>query len=1171
VLPPFLKELRALGEGGQKRVLLVEDLRGGETLAAAEIPADPAFRARIHDVVRALQAERTACIAPIREVVEQDERCWLLAEYFPGGDLAAYLGRRSETPLPVRDALEIASRVARALAHAHAHGLVHGDVKPSNVLIDARGETYLADFSLRDGEPSGQPTGTLGYMAPELFDGVPTTPASDLYALGCLLFELLTGATPFHAADPDETLRRHQLDEPMRVSLRVPAAPPLLDALLLALLAKHPGQRPARADDVRHTLEALCDASAPCRPGGRLVVAWGAVEQRVRRILEDVAAGAAESLRVEGAAGMGKSRLLEELARSAEARGFRVIRASGGEGHRRPHGCVADLVRPLGAWLGAVEAEDAATLRGLLVPTVSEHAHDVADLAPRGAVTRALAGALRRWAASGPLAVLVDDAQWVDGDSRAALEAIEDSLARGVAGMPRVLLVRAERLHATQAVPGDAPHRHRVVLQSLGESEIFELLVARGLTRPTDHLVRYVARASDGVPLLAELLLDELERSGHLTVRAGQTVLVGAPEAGEPSALLAGTVRSALAALDSDARRQLDWAACFGAFFLDRELGEASGKSAGADDQLAAWRGVGLVEPYGLGHRFRHPLVWREVLHSIDPVRREEVHRRIADWAIANGNAGSDEQAPRVVHHLLGAGALATAEELATWVRAAGDAAYRRFAWREAADLFEDAIARCESRTAVSSGLLAELHRRAGLSHYFCYEAKLSVHHLERAVEMFRGAGDELDYTRALHDLVRAVAQSGGVAYGTMGRRVAELRKALHNLGARAPELRARILASLAEASWTAQRSSEADGFARQALALAAQVGDERLCGEAHIQIAISAVQRLDLSLALSHLRQAEAHGGRIGDAFVSRLAFGRLPVVLFTLGRLDEARESLERAIAAREVVQNPGDAALERSLATLLASASGDAERAEREAVETLQMVRRIGFPWPRLVLHPALAYARVLKRDFAGALHLIRELVEPGLVFDDPSSLLDSNRRWVALIHYYAGDALGLRADDLGEDGLPDADAPLDLPHLVQLGLYVELCDAAGVPAHPCAEAALARAESHGAVLAVSWPFLLPRCRGLAALGRGRVEEAVQLLRGAVRFAEKLGAPLELARTRYELARALASVGTRLAQLEAARELGLALPVLARLGPIVHAERAGRLREYVNDRIG
>lgn len=1176
MLPPFVEERAVLGEGGQKRVLLVEDSRTGELLAAAEILSPTAeARERIYELVQRLRAGRAACIAPVREVVEVHDRCWLLADHFPGGDLAQYLARRGE-PLPARDALEIASRVARALAYAHAQGAIHGDVKPSNVLIDASGETYLSDFSLRvDSAPrDGRPTGTLAYMAPEVLHGAPPSPASDLYALGCLLFELLGGATPFQGGDPDETLRRHHLDEPARLSARDAESPPLLDALLQRLLDKRPERRPASSADVVHTLEALRGiVGSPRREPGTLV-AREAIQSRVGRVLDEVAAGAGAAIHLEGIAGIGKSRLLADLIERAEAREFRVMRASGTEGHRRPHGVLADLVRPMAAWLDELETDDANTIRGLLAPSGSGSTRDVLDMEPLGAVTRALAAAFRRWSASQPLVVAIDDIQWADGDSVDALAAIEDSLARGVARMPGLLLVRAERrdpARRDESAEDELPWRHRIRLEPLGESEIYELLVARGLARPTDHLVRYVARTSDGVPLLTCLLLDDLGRAGHLGSREGETVLVGVPELGERASMLSETVRRALLDLSADARAQLEWAACFGPTFLERHVEEASGKPGGSSDPTATLRAGGLVEPFGLGRRFRHPLLWREVYQSIDPVRREELHRRIADWVIERSAGGLGDQPALVVHHLLRARSLATPEELTTWIRAAGEMAYRLFAWREAADLFEDAIARCRDRRDFSPELVAELHRRAGLSHYFCFEAKLSVQHLDRAVEVFRSTGDELGYTRALHDLVRAIGQRGGVAYGTMGQRVAELREALRNLGARVPELRARILASLAEANWNAQRPSEADGYARQALELASQVGDHRLCGECHIQIAISAMQRMDLSLALSHLRQAETHGKHVGEDYVTRLALGRLPIVLFTLGRIDEARDVLTRAIATREVVQSQGDAALERSLAVLFAAAAGDAVAAEREAAELLRMVQRIGFPWPRLVLHPSLAYARVLRRDFAGAIESIRELVQPGVVFEDPSSLRDANRRWVALIHYYAGDPLALRADDLGEAELPATDAPLDISHLVQLALYVELCDAAGLPAHPRAEEALARAQSLGAALTVSWPFLLPRSRGLAALGHGRIEEAVLHLRGALACAQRLASPFEIARSRYELARALALQGSRLAWLEAARELEQALPVLSRLGPVVHGVRAGRLMEFLNERIG
>lgn len=201
---------------------------------------------------------------------------WLLMELLPGTDLRRYAA--PSRLLPEAVVLDIGARLARALAHAHGAGIVHRDLKPANVIVDWRsGRVTLTDFGLARAADAAQTRtglvlGSPGYMAPELLAGAPPSPASDLYALGAMLFELLTGARPFEADALGELLRRVASEPAPDLRLHRPDLPPALARLLMALLAKRPEQRPAGAAAVAEALDALrrpIDAGDPPGPMSR--------------------------------------------------------------------------------------------------------------------------------------------------------------------------------------------------------------------------------------------------------------------------------------------------------------------------------------------------------------------------------------------------------------------------------------------------------------------------------------------------------------------------------------------------------------------------------------------------------------------------------------------------------------------------------------------------------------------------------------------------------------------------------------------------------------------------------------------------------------------------------------------------------------------------------------
>lgn len=194
----------------------------------------------------------------------QEGIAYLVMELLPGCDLRRYT--HPQRLLPPGQVIRIAMAVAQALAHVHGHGIVHRDLKPANVMVDwPTRRVVVTDFGvarLADAQrtTTGVMLGTPAYMAPELLAGSQVTAAVDLYALGLLIFELLTGQLPFRADGMGELLRQVAQEPAPALDGWIEDLPPGLGTLVAALLQKSPSARPADAATVARSLADQCHA-----------------------------------------------------------------------------------------------------------------------------------------------------------------------------------------------------------------------------------------------------------------------------------------------------------------------------------------------------------------------------------------------------------------------------------------------------------------------------------------------------------------------------------------------------------------------------------------------------------------------------------------------------------------------------------------------------------------------------------------------------------------------------------------------------------------------------------------------------------------------------------------------------------------------------------------------
>ena len=683
--------------------------RGGDTYALkrpiAESADDPGLLAAFQREAALLACVDDPGVPLIHAAGRFGGAPAMVLEYLPGGSLADAL---VHGPFAADRVVELAGQLGRGLAAAHRVGLVHRDVKPGNIMMPAGHPAKLIDFGLAllgaEPDDGDRAVGTFLYTSPEQSGMLkrPVDGRSDLYSLGVVLFECLTGRLPFEAEDVGELLRLH-LTAPVPDLIELcPGLDPAMAAVVTRLLAKDPDDR---YPDAAALLTALPGGGAGATAATRWPLCGRDGERekltdRWRRAL----AGRGGVTVLRGPAGSGRTRLAEEAATLAAD--VPALRAA----------CVEDEALPLAALRAAVDghlqavtllagADRAEAERRIRAAAAIAGPALVARLSPRleALIGEAGAGEARddhlfsavatflaelAHAHSG-LMLLCDDAQWLDAGSR-------EVLSRLVPDLPHlpllVLLTERDGAGAPNAVHADL----ELGCAPLEPAAVAGLIASRlpGASVPAE-LVGHVAGRTDGSPLAVVAYLLQLLDAGLLTPLWGawHFDVAGAhalPAADDVRALLAARL-AALAGADRDV---LVAAAVAGPRFRTETLIAAGGSA----DRVVAAVGAAverrIVEARPGGwYVFLHPLLRESLLDGVGEQRLRRLHASSADALESlSGPSRDPDHVYAVARHHRRAGDEVPAGKRRRSALAAGLRALADMAPAEAAGYLEDAL-----------------------------------------------------------------------------------------------------------------------------------------------------------------------------------------------------------------------------------------------------------------------------------------------------------------------------------------------------------------------------------------------------------------------------------------------------------------------------------------------
>ncbi len=886
---------RFLGEGGKKRVYLAHDTLLDRDVAVALIKTEGLNEEGRERIAREAQAMGKLGdhphIVTVHDIGDEGGQPYIVSQFMGGGAVEDLLQRAEGHRLLLEEAVRITEQVCQGLGHAHAHGIVHRDLKPGNVWLaadpsGASGQVTakLGDFGLAVAidharlTQAGMMVGTVAYMPPEQATGGEVTARSDLYSLGCMLYEMVCGRPPFLGDDPVAIIGQHLNTPPVAPSWHRPDCPPGLEALLLRLLEKEPQKRPASARELGALLQSLRDGSAlpqegesqregasahpaatPENPLYRRVFVGREPELRQLHAAFDAAlSGQGALVMVVGEPGIGKTALCEQLATYAALRGAKTL-----VGHCYEEGSLSLPYLPfIEATRSYVLARDPEGLKQDLGSAATEVARIVSEVRDRVQVSpsqggdpeeqrwrllQAVAAFLRKASQVQPLLLVLEDLHDAD---RGTLDMLLH-LSRNLQGA-RLLIAGTYR-----DVEVDRAHPLSGALAELRRTAAFARIPLRGLTVDEVHrmmnLIRgqelswsraeAIHRQTEGNPLFVQEVLRYLVEEGLLVREGGRYVRAGGgdPDAGIPEGLR-DVIGKRLSRLSEKANQVLSIASVIGREFRLDVLQKVTNPSMGSGQALSedeviealeeAQERAVIEERGSIGAvtlRFTHAFFRQTLYEEIFAARRIRWHQQVARALEEVHARRLDEHATELAEHYAHS---SDPRDLAKAVAYGQRAALRAtaiYAYGEAVRLLEQALQAQEVLDPDDRTNRCDLLLALGEALQPTGDAQRAADTVApEALVLAEKLGDRDRASQACQIALRSMVRSNaGLAWASPGFHEWVGRAQRH--AAPGTVARAWVESFMARVAFAAGRFSEAKAYDRRVVALARELGDPDL------------------------------------------------------------------------------------------------------------------------------------------------------------------------------------------------------------------------------------------------------------------------------------------------------------------------------------------------------
>ncbi|HEY33077.1 MAG TPA: protein kinase [Dehalococcoidia bacterium] len=662
-----------LGEGGKKKVYLVHDNTLDRDVAFALIKIeklDDEARTRIKREAQAMgRLGDHHNIVTIHDMGEHEGQPYIVLPVMSGGDVEGLIEKAPEHRLPLEQVIGITKSVCQGLEFAHSKGIIHRDLKPGNVWLSADGTAKIGDFGLAVAvdlsrlTQSGMMVGTVSYMPPEQAMGGKLTPKADLYSLGAMLYEMVTGRPPFIGDDSVAIIGQHINTSVVSPTWHRADLPPGLEVLILQLLEKDPEKRPASAADVLKILESIEQgkvtetvsqvATAPESPLYRRVFVGRETEQKqLQAAFDGAMSGQGALMMVVGEPGIGKTALCEQLSTYVTLRGGKTL-----VGHCYEEG---SLSLPYLAFVEAMRSyvltRDTRDLRRELGTGAADVARIISEIREklkvepkpsespeeeRYRLMQAVTSFLTNAAKVQPLLILLEDLHDADKGTLEMLIHVSHNLV-GV----RLLIVgtyrdveinRTHSLSAALAELRRVATFDRVLLRGLNADEVRRMLESITGQEIPWSLAEAVHRQTEGNPLFVQEVVRYLVEEGLISHEEGRwratrdtPLAMSIPEG------LRDVIGKRLTLLSPECNRLLSIASVIGREFRLVVLQRVVGVS---EDELFAVlrqaKGAAVVEERpsvgaAVTYRFAHAFFRQTLYEEMIAPERIRLHQQVA-------------------------------------------------------------------------------------------------------------------------------------------------------------------------------------------------------------------------------------------------------------------------------------------------------------------------------------------------------------------------------------------------------------------------------------------------------------------------------------------------------------------------------------------------------------